>query len=139
MVEYASIAQKNKTMYNNRNNTIMFATEYQGLGLPFAQYRQFANLLNIASNHQAFCTGDFNQNCILQQSCSVYLDMFNEYSFMLKFPASDYTSNNEWFIIPLASFARDNLDGQCEIFVQQNVDTGLTYQSSSIWAGLMFF
>lgn len=88
---------------------------FRGLGLPTAQFREFKNLLSVATKGASSCVDAVGGYCIMAKGCANYPELW-KYDFRVKFQSS---VDSNYFRIPLATFAIDNTeDNTCSIMVQ---------------------
>lgn len=112
---YKSIQNSEESFYSNATNMAVFSMSLRGLGLPPQSYRDFVNLLSIATNGEARCDNTQGGYCVLSQSCSSYPGLWN-YTFEMEF---EYNSNR--ICAPLTTFAQDSEwqgQGICNIYVE---------------------
>ena len=132
-----SLLNSNPTVYNASANRTSLNPNMRGIGLPTPLYREFSNLLSIASKGQSSCSGEVGGICTLPYSCD-YFNKFGvwEYEFFIGFEGA----RDLYFRIPLANFAtivKGQRGGVCGIMVQ-NLDIE-SVDSNQIVFGSMFY
>ena len=131
---YFNLMNDNATLYETYASTAAIQMNYRGLGLPNLLYKEFANLLSIASHGEVNCVNNVGGFCILPQVCSAYTVMgLWDYDFKIKFSTS-----SSYIRVPLATFAADyeGHNGLCAILVEYLDDR--VNDSKQILLGGMF-
>lgn len=112
---------------------VTLALNFQGMGLPWGNWNQVVNYLYKTDQTVAedlVCTTGLGGGCILAQACLTYTALW-EYSFGFFVKV-----NANYGIIPLSTFAADNTDGTCSLYIQ-NVNATADYPNRII-LGSMF-
>jgi hypothetical protein len=131
---YRTILNSESSLGSNANQSSL-ALNFRGLGLPTKQFKEFYNLLSVASRGEVSCIEATGGYCVLAKSCGTYTAMgLWNYDFRIQFASS---SDNNYLRVPLATFAINNADGTCSIMVEY---LNANYQNSQqIIFGGMFF
>lgn len=69
------------------SESVLFTTNFQGLGLPTAMYAQYIELLANVTESTAVCVPDSDGVCILPNACSNYTSLL-AYSFQIMFTSN---------------------------------------------------
>jgi len=77
----------------DKNNTVLFALDFPGIGLPIAMYQLFANMTQNITDFNMNCTG-YNNTWPLNQNCFSTTNQYNStildgLEFKMQFPGTD--------------------------------------------------
>lgn len=131
---FEQINNDDESLYGIYQNTTKVTLDFKGVGLPTTSFFKFVNLLDIAAAGQTNCARTQGGFCILPKTCDTYPSLW-DYSFKVAF-----TGNDNFLVVPLASFAADQIvkgDSVCVIYVEM-LDESLA-DSLQIIFGQMFF
>ena len=131
---YHTVLNSESSLGSNANQSSL-ALNFRGLGLPTKQFRQFQNLLGVATKGAASCVDAVGGYCILPKGCANYADLW-KYDFRVKFESAN---DDNYLRIPLATYAIDDTqENTCSIMVeylnanfqnsQQIIFGGMTFQ-----------
>lgn len=120
--------------YTNQTQTVLIAPNFVGLGLPENLWYQVTNLLfkiDTTLSEAITCSNKDGGICTITGACSTQ-SALQDYSFKFIFAGQTTYMN-----VPLAAFAVDNVDGNCDVYLQY-LDGDQHVQSDKVVLGAMF-
>jgi len=117
--------------------SVIFASNFKGLGLPGNLYAQFETLFEFVTADEVECDNTLDGICMLPGACANYT-AYEDFTFKVNFTGAN---DDNYMRIPMASFAEEVLlsggEKKCNIYVTYLDENN--YQSSDIILGGMFF
>jgi hypothetical protein len=100
---YNSLLNSDNDTYTVYTNTSILALNFRGLGLPTAEFKSFANMLQVITLGEATCLYNKGGYCVLSSPCEYYNKVnLWDYDFKIQF---NTTEDENYLRVPLASFA----------------------------------